>query len=48
VFEPTKRPRGVDQCPHRGFETVTIPYQGSVEHRDSAGNAWTIGLGDVQ
>jgi redox-sensitive bicupin YhaK (pirin superfamily) len=48
VFEPTERPRGVDQHPHRGFETVTIAYQGSVEHRDSAGNAGTIGPGDVQ
>lgn len=48
VFEPTESPRGVDQHPHRGFETVTIAYQGSVEHRDSAGNAGTIGPGDVQ
>src|SRR5882762_7748994 len=48
TFEPTTRPRGVDEHPHRGFETVTIAYQGSVEHRDSAGNSGTIGPGDVQ
>jgi redox-sensitive bicupin YhaK (pirin superfamily) len=47
-FAPTNKPRGVDEHPHRGFETVTIAYQGSVEHRDSSGNAGTIGPGDVQ
>lgn len=41
-------PRGVDEHPHRGFETVTIVYQGALEHRDSAGNSGTIGPGDVQ
>ena len=48
VFEPASEPRGVDEHPHRGFETVTIAYQGSVDHRDSAGNAGTIHPGDVQ
>jgi hypothetical protein len=38
----------VGEHPHRGFETVTIAYQGSVDHRDSGGNAGTIGPGDVQ
>ena len=47
-FEPSKRPRGVEQHPHRGFETVTIAYQGSVDHRDSGGNSGTIHPGDVQ
>lgn len=47
-FEPSERPRGVGEHPHRGFETVTIAYQGSVAHRDSAGNAGVIGPGDVQ
>jgi redox-sensitive bicupin YhaK (pirin superfamily) len=47
-FPPSERPRGVEEHPHRGFETVTIAYQGSVDHRDSAGNAGTIGPGDVQ
>jgi redox-sensitive bicupin YhaK (pirin superfamily) len=41
-------PRGVDQHPHRGFETVTIIYEGEVEHRDTAGNSGKIGPGDVQ
>ena len=47
-FEPSDRPRGVDEHPHRGFETVTIAYQGEVDHRDSAGNSGTIRPGDVQ
>jgi hypothetical protein len=47
-FEPSNRPRGVEEHPHRGFETVTISYQGSVDHRDSAGNSGTIRPGDVQ
>lgn len=48
AFKPSNRPRGVDEHPHRGFETVTIAYQGSVDHRDSAGNSGTIRPGDVQ
>jgi len=47
-FAPASRPRGVGEHPHRGFETVTIVYQGEVEHRDSAGNGGRIGPGDVQ
>ena len=47
-FAPAKKPRGVGEHPHRGFETVTIAYQGAVDHRDSAGNAGTIRPGDVQ
>lgn len=47
-FEPSPRPRGVDTHPHRGFETVTLIFQGELEHRDSAGNAGSIGPGDVQ
>lgn len=47
-FEPSTEPRGVGEHPHRGFETVTIAYQGSVDHRDSAGNSGTIRPGDVQ
>src|SRR5690625_1533407 len=47
-FSPAKNPRGVGQHPHRGFETVTIVYQGEVEHRDSTGAGGLIGPGDVQ
>ena len=47
-FEPSTHRRGVGQHPHRGFETVTIVYEGEVEHRDSMGNGGVIGRGDVQ
>lgn len=47
-YEPTDSPRGVGVHPHRGFETVTIAFQGSVAHHDSAGNGGVIGPGDVQ
>jgi redox-sensitive bicupin YhaK (pirin superfamily) len=48
VFGPTQSPRGVGEHPHRGFETVTIAYQGSIAHRDSGGHAGVIHPGDVQ
>ncbi|WP_367847363.1 pirin family protein [Rhodoferax sp. WC2427] len=47
-FGPATRPRGVGQHPHRGFETVTIVYQGEVAHKDSTGAGGLIGPGDVQ
>jgi quercetin 2,3-dioxygenase len=47
-FPPANHPRGVGEHPHRGFETVTIAYQGAVDHRDSGGNSGTIRPGDVQ
>ncbi len=47
-FPPTSRRLGVGEHPHRGFETVTIVYQGEVEHRDSSGGGGKIGPGDVQ
>jgi quercetin 2,3-dioxygenase len=40
--------RGVGPHPHRGFETVTLAFEGSVAHHDSAGNTGVIGPGDVQ
>ena len=40
--------RGVGEHPHRGFETVTIAYQGEVAHADSYGGGGIIGTGDVQ
>ncbi|MEO6894875.1 MAG: pirin family protein [Ginsengibacter sp.] len=47
-FTPTVEPRGVGVHPHRGFETITIAYKGSVAHNDSAGNSGVINPGDVQ
>ncbi len=47
-FAPAPRPRGVGQHPHRGFETVTIVYQGELAHKDSTGAGGLIGPGDVQ
>jgi hypothetical protein len=47
-FTPTTVPRGVGVHPHRGFETVTIAYKGSVAHNDSKGNSGVINPGDVQ
>lgn len=47
-FGPSDHIRGVDVHPHKGFETVTIAYKGSVAHHDSAGNSGVIQPGDVQ
>lgn len=47
-FPPTEEMLGVGMHPHRGFETVTLAYQGGLEHRDTAGNHGIIGPGDVQ
>src|SRR5258706_14682482 len=47
-FPPTSERLGVGEHPHRGFETVTIVYDGEVEHRDSTGGGGIIGPGDVQ
>lgn len=47
-FGPSDHIRGVDVHPHKGFETVTIAYKGSVEHYDSTGNTGVIRPGDVQ
>lgn len=47
-YSPTSRRRGVGVHPHRGFETVTFAFQGSVAHHDSSGGGGIIGPGDVQ
>ena len=48
-FTPLARgKRGVGWHPHRGFETVTLAWEGSVAHRDNAGHAGVIGPGDAQ
>jgi redox-sensitive bicupin YhaK (pirin superfamily) len=48
VIPPSEIQRGVAVHPHRGFETVTIAYHGSVAHHDSTGKSGIIGEGDVQ
>ncbi|WP_397569960.1 pirin family protein [Schlesneria sp. T3-172] len=47
-FAPAEAPRGVGEHPHRGFETITIVYQGELAHRDSSGSQGVIQAGDVQ
>lgn len=47
-YSPTDQPRGVGPHPHRGFETVTLAFEGSVAHHDSTGSGGVIGPGDVQ
>jgi redox-sensitive bicupin YhaK (pirin superfamily) len=47
-FPPGSEKRGVGGHPHKGFETVTVVYQGELEHRDSSGGGGKIGAGDVQ
>lgn len=47
-FTPGNEKRGVGAHPHKGFETVTVAYQGELEHRDSSGGGGKIGAGDVQ
>lgn len=48
LFPPGNEKRGVGGHPHKGFETVTVAYQGELEHRDSSGGGGRIGAGDVQ
>lgn len=47
-FSASNVKRGVDVHPHKGFETVTILYQGELAHRDSSGGSGQLGPGDVQ
>ncbi|MBU3574371.1 pirin family protein [Polynucleobacter sp. UK-Mo-2m-Kol15] len=47
-FPSTTERKGVGSHPHRGFEAVTIVYEGEVAHRDSTGQGGVIGPGDVQ
>lgn len=47
-YGPTERPRGVGVHPHRGFETVTLAFEGRVAHHDSTGSGGVIDAGDVQ
>ena len=47
-FPPSDSVKGVGAHPHRGFETVTIAYEGHIEHHDNHGSHGVIGPGDVQ
>lgn len=47
-FTPSDHQRGVDVHPHRGFETVTFAFKGSVAHKDNSGGGGIIGEGDIQ
>ena len=47
-YSPTDTPRGVGVHPHRGFETVTVAFEGSLAHHDSSGGGGVINAGDVQ
>ena len=47
-FKPSYERRGVGQHPIADSETITIAWQGEVEHGDSVGNRDVIGPGDVQ
>jgi len=47
-FPPSELSQGVGVHPHRGIETITFAYKGSVEHHDSKGNHGIIHPGDVQ
>ncbi len=48
VLSPPNKRRGVNEHPHRGFETVTFMFEGELEHRDSTGSGGIIAKGDVQ
>jgi redox-sensitive bicupin YhaK (pirin superfamily) len=39
---------GLNPHPHRGFETVTLLFDGAMEHQDSEGNHGVLRPGDVQ
>lgn len=48
TYLPTDHPRGVDVHPHKGFETVSILWEGALAHEDSSGGKGNIYAGDVQ
>ena len=45
---PADYEAGFPLHPHRGIETVTYVLWGEVQHKDTLGNAGSIGAGDVQ
>jgi redox-sensitive bicupin YhaK (pirin superfamily) len=46
--DPREYLAGFPDHPHRGFETVTLLLEGSVEHRDSVGNRGLLVPGGLQ
>ncbi|MFN8176365.1 MAG: pirin family protein [bacterium] len=46
--DPADYEAGFPMHPHRGIETVTYMLAGEVHHRDTLGNAGSIGAGDLQ
>lgn len=48
TYLPTDHPRGVDVHPHKGFETVSILWDGALAHEDSSGGKGKLFAGDVQ
>lgn len=48
AIAPGEPRKGVGAHPHKGFETVTLVYEGQLAHRDSAGGGGEIGAGDIQ
>lgn len=47
-YLPTDHPRGVGVHPHKGFETVSILWEGALAHEDSSGGKGKLYEGDVQ
>lgn len=45
---PKSTKKGVNEHPHRGFETVTFVFAGELEHQDSTGQGGIIAQGDIQ
>jgi len=46
--DPADYAAGFPMHPHRGIETVTYMLSGHVDHKDTLGNAGSIGPGDLQ
>ena len=43
AFPPGANAKGVGPYPRRGYETVTIVFDGELAHKDSAGNSGQFG-----
>lgn len=48
ILEPKSKRKGVNRHPHRGFDTVTLMFDGELLHEDSTGSGGTISNGEVQ